>query len=158
MNIIKRYISLWLLVVGSLSCSSSGQKTEIQNIEVVITGMNTWLNLMPGSPGKFFLQGEMTVKILADETLTDISIKNIKVYSREKLIFNFTPILELKYQDDQMTLRPGSSVEYRFGTDGGIRLGAVEIPDDKVDVIFSVSGGYGKYLVDLKDVYLERAY
>ena len=154
---IKQYISLLLLIL-TLSCSHSGQKNEKQNFEVVITEMNTWLNLMPGSPGKFFLQGEMIIKNLTDETIEDISIDNVKVYSQEKLLFNFSPILEFKNLDGQKILKPGSSIEYRFRTDGGIRLGTIEIPDDKVDVIFSVTGDSGKYIVDLKNVNVERTY
>ena len=154
---IKQYISLLILML-TLSCSPSGQKNEIQNFEVVITEMNTWLNLMPGSPGKFFLQGEMIIKNLTGETIEDISIDNLKVYSKEKLLFNFSPILELKNQDGQKILQPHSSIEYRFRTDGGIRLGNIEILDDKVDIIFSVTGDSGKYIVDLKNINVERTY
>jgi len=142
----------------TLSCSPSSQKNEIQNFEVIITEMNTWLNLMPGSPGKFFLQGEIIIKNLTNETIEEISIDTVKVYSQEKLLFNFIPIFELKNQDGQKILLPDSSVEYRFRTDGGIRLGNIEIPDDKVDVIFSVTGGSGKYIVDLKNINVERTY
>ena len=154
---IKQYISLLILML-TLSCSPSSRKNEIQNFEVVITEMNTWLNLMPGSPGKFFLQGEMIIKNLTGETIEDISIDNLKVYSKEKLLFNFIPILELKNQEDQKILQPRSSLEFRFRTDGGIRLGNIEIPDDKVDVIFSVTCDSGKYIVDLKNINVERTY
>jgi hypothetical protein len=153
-------ITFFLLFFSTLflSCSSSGQKNEQQKIEADIIELNTWLNLMPGRPGQFFLQGEIVVKNLSDESFDVISVENIKVYAKEELIFNFIPILEVKDQKDDLILEPHSSKEFRFRTDGGIRLGSIEIPEDKIDVKFSVTAGIYKYDFELNDINVERAY
>ncbi len=54
-------LHLILVTFMLIACASTKTGEETLQLDIEVNDLNSWLNLMPGSPGKFHLLGELKI-------------------------------------------------------------------------------------------------
>lgn len=150
--------SVLIFISVLLGCSSSQKKYNDMKIEFKILSTDAWLNLMPGNPGKFFIQGEAEIFNHTDEQVDIPSLKNILVYSDSILIYTVDAYLTADDKNPEQTIAAGSSRKFRFGTNAGLNMKESLLVKDTIDVIFNFAADSKLYRVEKNGIILERAY
>lgn len=139
-------------------CSSSNVEKETLDIKLINLSIDSWLNLMPGSPGKFHLQGELTVKNSGEDKLNDLELKNILVYSEEEFVYNIVPYFSLKNKQEEKNILPGDQRNFVFGTESGLRADEILMKNNLINVKLDFVAEQGVYSFMEKEIPVERAY
>ena len=116
-------IIIFIFFIALLVCCSSRQEKDELEIEVV--EINSWLNLMPGSPGKFFLQGELAITNRGEEEIIALNIESISVYSGMVSIYNFKPYFESDSHSKGNSISSNATKNFRFGTEEGLKINEI---------------------------------
>jgi len=83
----KKYIAIISILFIYLSCSNSQNK--IEGDELKITGIYSWINLMPGAENNFFITGK--IEIDSAKNLNEFKLSEIQILQNEKLIYKINP-------------------------------------------------------------------
>ena len=149
----KILINILLLgFIVSYSCTSS--KNDKANLEqkIILSDIQAWLNLMPGGPGSFHISGAFD---LNDSSDVNINLKNIYIYSSDKMIYNINP--EFSIQGESISIKPWTKV-FQFHNKGRLNIDEALRSTEKIDVrlVFEIDG----YSIEkfVKNVELTRAY
>lgn len=149
-------VNLFLIFIF-LSCT--GLK-EVNNtdVDVKIVEINSWLNLMPGGPGSFYLSGEVAIYSDTDNMIIDLDLNEVLVYSKKELLYSYKPVF--KYSRTEPDYSPDSKrIEiYQFYTESGLQIRDVLMGDNliNVELIFKIDDNEIKKIFN--DVEVTRAY
>ncbi len=152
------HIFIISFMVVLISCSSSKDESEKPGIEVKSYSVDCWLNLMPGAPGKFFMNGEMKIKNLTEDDINKIEFNRVTVYSNKEVVYTFTPFTETENGGYNLSLKSASEKSFRFGTKRGLKMDERLISNDKIDMSVEMMYDGKKFVYDIKDIKVERAY
>lgn len=101
-------------------------------VSVKITNVSAWLNLMPGSEPKFYLNGNAAyIGMLSFDEVTSM-IEYVAVLQNEKIIDRFKPAIIIISKDLK-----GNDVyvcNFEFTTGDGLKINSKLYTDDSIDV------------------------
>lgn len=148
-----------LISLATFACSSGKPgEDNILQIEVDVSDLNCWLNLMPGKPGKFHLLGELTIKNKGSEVIEELKLDKIGVFSSKELVYSFPPFFNLKNLNEANSIEPGSSKEFTFGIDTGLKADERLMANNLIDIEMKFICGSEFYQLQLNDIIVEQAY
>jgi len=152
--------SLHLILVTFLfmACVSTKTGEETLQLDIEVSDFHSWLNLMPGSSGKFHLLGELKIKNTGIKVIEDLKLDKIKVYSNKELVYSFYPFFKLKDLSSLNTIAPGESNEYTFGVESGLKVDERLMANNLIDITMKFISGSEFYLLNLNDITVEQAY
>ncbi|GBD88796.1 hypothetical protein BMS3Abin03_02738 [bacterium BMS3Abin03] len=141
-----------------IACSSSRSNSVDTSIEIKSHSVNCWLNLMPGSHGKFFMNGELEIINTGKNDIKRIDLSSITIYSNKEVVYNFNPITETKFLNDDLSLDAGEEKFFRFSTDGGLKLDERLMGNNIIDMKIEIMFDTNKIIYEIDSVTVERAY
>ncbi len=150
---------VFLILNISLIINCAGLKeTNINDSEIRIIEINSWLNLMPGGPGSFHLSGEFTLFQENDEIHYQIEIKKISVYTKNKLIYTFKPELHFSGTEPDISAVNKIAKVYQFFTGSGLEISEQIMAAESIDVELHFILNKQNIIFQLNDIELTRAY
>jgi len=161
MSSIVKYILLLPVIFLTTRCSASEQIDNKLSIDIVLTTVDAWFDLMPGtSPGKFHLTGEIKLTNSNNVEIENLNLnlKTITVYSDAKVIYTFNPYFYPKIKDDDYSLKIDSSKEFRFGAEAGMKIDPRLEENNAIDVILNFYLGEDNFMYEIKNIEIMRAY
>lgn len=151
-------IFLMVSILLLISCSSSKEEDNQPSVKVTNHSVSCWLNLMPGSKGKFYVNGSLQIKNLSDKKLNSIEFKNISVYYSKNRIYSFKPVTGNSAVAEDLSLNPGEEKEFRFGMDDGLKIDERLMEADSVNLKIDIDYDDSDYIYEINNVNVERAY
>ena len=159
MSSIGKYVLLLPMIVIALHCSTSEQNDNKLSVDVVLTTVDAWFDLMPRtSPGKFHLSGEITLANSNSIDIENLNLKTITVYSNAEVIYTFKPYFSTKLKEDDYSLKIGSSKEFKFGTEAGMKIDPRLEENNIIDAKLNINFGEDNFVYEIKDIEIKRAY
>lgn len=159
MRSIEIYILFLPVIILAVRCSASEQIDNKLSVDVVLTSVDSWFDLMPGtSPGKFHLTGEIKLTNSNSVNIENLNLKTITVYSDAKVIYTFNPYFYPKIKDDDYSLKIDSSKEFRFGAEAGMKIDPRLEENNAIDVILNFNLGEYSFMYEIKNIEIIRAY
>jgi len=149
---------LILITLMLISCSSIKSGKETLQLDIEVSDIHSWLNLMPGSPGKFHLLGELKIKNTGIEVIEELKLDKIKVYSNKEMIYSFYPFFKLKDHSEVNSMKPGESNEYVFGVESGLKIDERLMTNNLIDIKMKFISGLKYYQLSLDSITVEQAY
>jgi hypothetical protein len=139
-----------ILIQMIASCSTSFSGKELDELNVKVRDIESWLNLMPGGPGSFHITGKYELPKRLDEK--KIFLDKIVVTDNEKEIY--TLIAELQFVNNSTK----GIKEFTFTNNYQTKIDPILMQSDSiyVQLVFSVNGIPIKK--DLNKLPLTRAY
>lgn len=150
----KRKIILFskvLILIGLItSCSSNLSEKNLDDLDIKIIDIQSWLNLMPGGPGSFHITGKYELPEELDDR--EIFLHKIIVIDNGKEIYNL--IAELEFVNNSLE----GIKEFTFTNHYQTEIEPIIMQKDTIDIrlIFSVNSLPVKK--DLNKIPLTRAY
>ncbi|MDT3697183.1 MAG: hypothetical protein ROY99_12435 [Ignavibacterium sp.] len=128
------YISVLYLFSLLISCSTGLSQKEFEDLNIKISNIQSWLNLMPGGPGSFHITGKYELPENLNEK--EIFLDKIIIMEKDKEIYSLTAELQLFY-NSEMGIK-----EFTFSNYYQTKIDPVLIKKDTIEVklIFSVNG------------------
>ena len=159
MRSIGKYILFLPVIILAISCSASEQIDNKLSVDVVLTTVDAWFDLMPGtSPGKFHLTGEIKLTNSNSVDIENLNLKTITVYSNAEVIYIFKPYFSPKLKEDDYSLKIGSSKEFRFGTEAVIKIDPRLEENNVIDAKLNFNYGKDNFMYEIKAIEIKRAY
>ncbi len=159
MSSIGKYILLLPMIVIALQCSTSEQIDNKLSVDVVLTTVDAWFDLMTvTSPGKFHLTGEIKLTNSNSVDIENLNLKTITVYSDANVIYTFNPYFYPKIKDDDYSLKIDSSKEFRFGAEAGMKIDPRLEENNSIDVILNFYLDEDSFMYEIKNIEIIRAY
>jgi len=153
-----RILYLILVIFIFIGCSSTKSGKETFQLDVEVTDLYAWLNLMPGSPGKFHLLGELKITNPGNHVIEELKLDKIKVYSDKELVYSFYPFFNQKDLSKVNSIEPGGSREYTFGVESGLKVDDRLMTDNLIDIEMKFISDLKFYQLNLNDIVVEQAY
>ncbi|MBT8386884.1 MAG: hypothetical protein KJO12_05685 [Ignavibacteria bacterium] len=151
-------LHLILVTFMLIACASTKTGEETLQLDIEVKELNSWLNLMPGNPGKFHLLGELKVTNPGSKVIEELKLDKIKIFSDKELVYSFYPYFELKDLSGVNSIEPGSSNEYVFGVESGLKVDERLMANNLVDITMKFISGSENYHLNLNDIVVEQAY
>ena len=159
MRSIGKYILFLPVIILAISCSASEQIDNKLSVDVALTTVDAWFDLMPGtSPGKFHLTGEIKLTNSNSVDIENLNLKTITVYSDAKVIYTLNPYFYPKIKDDDYSLKIDSSKEFRFGTEAGIKIDPSLEENNAIDVMLNLYLDENRFMYGIKNIEIIRVY
>ena len=149
-------ISVFMILFAA--CSSSRNNSDKTLIEIKSYSINCWLNLMPGSKGKFFTNGELEIINSGKNDIEKIAFNSVTIYSNKEVVYTFKPITETKLSNDNFSLEAVKEKFFRFSTDGGLKIDERLMKSNLVDMKIEIMYDTNKINYGIDSVTVERAY
>ena len=153
-----KILHLILVTFIFIACSSTKTGEEMLQLDIEVSDLHTWLNLMPGSPGKFHLLGELKITNPGSDVIEELKLDKIIIYSNKELVYSFYPFFNLKDRSGVNSIEPGGSKEYVFGVESGLKIDKRLMTNNLIDVKMKFISGSQFYQLNLNDIIVERAY
>jgi len=153
-----KILHLILVTLTLIACSSSKTGKETLQLDIEVTELHSWLNLMPGSPGKFHLLGELKITNPGNEVIEELKLDKIIIYSNKVLVYSFYPFFNLKDSSEVNSIEPGGSKEYTFGVESGLKIDERLMANNLIDIKMKFIIGSKFYQMNLNDIIVEQAY
>lgn len=153
-----RYLYIFLVSLTMFGCSSSKPGEEALQIEIDVTDLHSWLNLMPGNPGKFYLLGEVSIANTGSEVIEELKLDKIRIYSGKELVYSFYPFFNLKNLNEVNLIEPDNSKEYTFGIDSGLNIDERLMSNNIIDVEMKFISGSDFFILKLNKITVEQAF
>ncbi len=150
--------NLILVALTLIACSSSKTGEETLQLDVEVSDFHTWLNLMPGSPGKFHLVGELKITNPGSEVIEELKLNKIIIYSNKEVVYSFYPFFNLKDLSEVNSIEPGGSKEYTFGVESGLIIDKRLMENNLIDIKMKFISGSKFYQLNLNEIIVEQAY
>ena len=158
MNFYKTYLLL-ITVAISLDCANTEKVNDKSSIDVILTKVDAWLNLMPGtSPRKFHLQGEIKLANTNAKDITNLNLNSITVYTNEDIVYNFKPYFSVLAEEESLSLNKNSSKEFVFGTASGMTIDPRLTENNVIDVKLNFTFDKENFIYDLNAVNIMKVY
>jgi len=141
-----------------IACSSSKTGKETLQLDIEVSELHTWLNLMPGSPGKFHLLGELKIINSGSEVIEEIKLDKIIIYSDKEVVYSFYPFFNLKDLSEVNSIEAGGSKEYTFGVESGLKVDGRLMTNNHIDIKMNFISGSEYYQLNLNDIIVEQAF
>ena len=157
-----RNIITVLAVVSMLAgCSGSGETNTgfekdagLSNpYGIKVVKIDSWVNLMPGSPESLFIKGELELEKSGTENPQFAKLVLVNIYQGTNLVYTFDPVVQEKVSKSKLKNK------VLFSTVNGLLLNKkYDSNKNTIDVglVFFVAGEKFSYLV--KNVKVEKAY
>lgn len=128
------YINISVLILLLSSCSASLSQKEFEELNIKISDIQSWLNLMPGGPGSFHIAGKY--QLPEDLNEKEIFLDKIVIMDKDKEIYSLTAELQFFYNSELRVK------EFTFSNYYQTKIEPALIKKDIVDVllVFSVNG------------------
>lgn len=149
---------LILISLMLISCSSIKSGKETFKLDIEVNDIHSWLNLMPGSPGKFHLLGKLKIINTGIEVIEELKLDKIKVYSNKELVYSFYPFFKLNDLSEVNSMKPGESNEYVFGVESGLKIDERLMTNNLIDIKMKFISGLKYYQLSLDSITVEQAY
>lgn len=153
-----RISPLILVTFMFIACSSTKTGEETLQLNIEVTDLHSWLNLMPGSPGKFHLLGELEITNPGSNTIEELKLDKIKIYSNKKLVYSFYPFFTLKDLSEENFIEPDGSKEYTFGVESGLKVDERLMKNNLIDIKMKFISDSKYYQLNLDNIKVEQAY
>ncbi len=145
---ISYFCFLILFILIFWGCSSSKAKDPKPLLNIEFGSLNSWINLMPGSPSTFNFSGIISIKNNNHFVVDSIKFFDVKVYQNKQLVYKYAPEIKRLNSTGIKSLAPGDSVLFRFGTKQGLTL------NDKINdhdpIITEVSFSFDTFILRYK--------
>ena len=141
-----------------IACASTKTGEETLQLDIEVNDLHSWLNLMPGSPGKFHLLGELKIANPGSEVIEELKLNKIIIYSNKELVYSFYPFFKLKDLSGVNSIEPGSSNEYVFGVESGLKVDERLMANNLINITMKFISGSEFYQLSLNDIVVEQAY
>ncbi len=141
-----------------IACASTKTGEETLQLDIEVNDLHSWLNLMPGSPGKFHLLGELKITNPGSEIIEELKLNKIIIYSNKELVYSFYPFFKLKDLSGVNSIEPGSSNEYVFGVESGLKVDERLMANNLINITMKFISGSEFYQLNLNDIIVEQAY
>jgi len=151
-------LHLILVTFFFIACASTKTGEEKLPLDIEVSDLHSWLNLMPGSPGKFHVLGELKIKNTGIKVIEDLKLDKIKVYSNKELVYSFYPFFKPKDLSDVNSIAPGGIKEYTFGVESSFKVDERLMANNIIDISMKFISGSEFYLLNLNDIIVEQAY
>ena len=151
---------LHLIIVALMlfACSSTKTSEDTLQLDIEVTDLHTWLNLMPGSPGKFHLLGELKITNPGSDIIEELKLNKIIIYSDKKVVYSFYPFFNLKDLSEVNSIEPGESKEYTFGVEAGLKADERLMANNHIDIKMKFISDSKYYQLNLNDIIVEQAF
>ncbi len=153
-----KILHLILVTLMIIACSSSKTGKETLQLDIEVTELHSWLNLIPESPGKFHLLGELKITNLGSEIVEELKLNKIIIYSDKEVVYSFYPFFNLKDLSEVNSIELGGSKEYTFGVESGLKADERLMANNLIDIKMKFISGSQFYQLNLNDIIVERAY
>jgi len=153
-----KILHLILVTLTIIACSSSKTGKETLQLDIEVSELHTWLNLMPGSPGKFHLLGELKITNPGNEVIEELKLDKIIIYSNKVLVYSFYPFFNLKDSSEVNSIESGGSKEYTFGIESGLKVDERLMTNNLIDIKMKFVSGSEYYQLNLNDIIVEQAF
>ncbi len=147
-----------LISVFLLSCSSAKSGNETLQIEVDVADLYCWLNLMPGNPGRFHLLGDLIITNISSDTIKELNLEEVKVYSNNELVYSFKPFFNLKNNYEVNSIEIGNGKEYTFGVDSGLNADERLLANNIVKIEMRFYSEKKIFIYTINNIVVEQAY
>lgn len=157
----KLKIILIAFAILSFSCSTEkeAQKSDSEeinplfknSINVNISKVLAWINMMPNSETRFNITGEMHLLKTDDIRLNEVKLSEIKIYQQTNLVYRIKPII--KWNNDDITSR-----KFTFSTLKGLNLIPTLNDDKRIDALFEFEYQGDKLLYFVQAIPIEKAH
>lgn len=143
-------INILVLILLLSSCSASLSQKEFEELNIKISDIQSWLNLMPGGPGSFHIAGKY--QLPEDLNEKEIFLDKIVIMDKDKEIYSLTAELQFFYNPEFRVK------EFTFSNYYQTKIEPALIKKDFVDVqlVFSVHGIL--FRKEINSVQLKRVY
>jgi hypothetical protein len=141
-----------------MACASTKTVEETLELDIEVIELHSWLNLMPGSPGKFHLLGELKITNPGSENIEELKLDKIIVYSSKELVYSFYPFFKLKGLSEVNSIEPESSKIYSFGVESGLKIDERLMSNNIIDITMKFISGSEFFQLDLDSITVEQAY
>ncbi|MEE9450360.1 MAG: hypothetical protein V3V72_09950 [Ignavibacteriaceae bacterium] len=153
-----KILHLILVTLMFIACSSTKTGEDTLQLDIEVSDLYTWLNLMPGSPGKFHLLGELKITNPGNEVIEELKLNKIIISSNKELVYSFYPFFNLKDLSEVNSIEPGGSREYAFGVESGLKVDKRLMANNLIDIKMKFISGSKFYQLNLNDIIVEQAY
>lgn len=160
MKKIQKYCFLVLAVlIFSCSAEKESQKDETpkikpmfeNSINVNLSKVLAWINMMPNSETRFNITGEMTLLKTEDIRLKEIELSEIKIYQKGKMVYRINPTI--RWNDEDLTSRSLS-----FSTLKGLSLIPTFDDNKSIDALFEFDYNSEKLIYFVQSIPIEKAH
>jgi len=160
----KKLLSIFLLSFLSIvfinGCSSSlpevNKVAEVEesiyenDVRINVKQIFSWVNRMPGSKPRFHISGELKVLEDSKYNINNIIIKKIKIVQFNNVVYNFTPKVESKFNDETKTII--------FSTIRGLLVSAMLDSKKNINVEILLSDSANEILLKIPSISIEEAH
>jgi hypothetical protein len=153
-----KILHLILVTFVFFACASTKTDEETLKIKIEVSDLSSWLNLMPGSPGKFHLLGELKITNHGNEVIEELKLNKIIINSNKELVYSFYPYFKLKDLSERNSIEPNGSKEYVFGVESGLKADERLMANNLIDIKMNFISDSKYYQLNLNDIIVERAY
>ena len=153
-----KILHLILVTFIFIACSSTKTGEETLQLDIEVSDLHTWLNLMPGSPGKFHLLGELKITNPGSDVIEELKLDKIIIYSNKELVYSFYPFFNLKDLSEVNSIEPGGSKEYTFRVESGLKVDERLMTNNLIDIKMKFISGTEYYQLNLNDIIVEQAF
>ena len=153
-----KILLLILVVLTFIACSSSKTGEETLQLEIEVSELHSWLNLMPGSPGKFHLLGEFKIINPGSKVIEELKLDKIIIYSDKEVVYSFFPFFNQKDLSEVNSIEHGGSMEYTFGVESGLKVDERLITNNLIDIKMKFISGSEYYQLNLNYIIVEQAF
>jgi len=147
-----------LITLMLIACSSTKTGEETLHLDIEVSDLHSWLNLMPGSPGKFHLLGELKITNPGSDVIEELKLDKIMIYSSKELVYSFYPFFNLKDLSEVNSIEPGGSKDYTFGVESGLKVDKKLMVNNLIDIKMKFISRSKSYQLKLNDIIVEQAY
>ncbi|RKY92304.1 MAG: hypothetical protein DRQ01_06505 [Ignavibacteriae bacterium] len=153
-----KILHLILVTLTLIACSSSKTGEEKLQLDIEVSELHSWLNLMPGSPDKFHLLGELKITNLSSEVIEELKLDKIIIYSNKDVVYSFFPFLNLKDLSEVNSIESGGNKEFTFGVESGLKVDKRLMENNLIDIKMKFISGSEYYQLNLNDIIVEQAF
>ena len=151
-------LHLILIAFMFIACASTKTGEETLQLDIEVSDLHSWLNLMPGSPGKFHLLGELIITNTGKEVIENLKLDKVKVYSNKELAYSFYPFFRLKDKAEKNSIEPGGQKVYAMGVDSALTVDERLMANNIIDITMKFISGSEFYPLKLIEIIVEKAY
>ena len=159
-NLLYVFFIAFLFIVFINGCSSSlpevkkaseGEDSIYENdVRINVKQIYSWVNRMPGSKPRFHISGELKVLEDSKYNINNITIKKIKITQFNNIVYNFTPKLDSKFNEDTKTII--------FSTIRGLLVSAMLDSKKNIDVEILLSDSADEVIIKIPDISIEEVH
>ena len=130
----------------------------VLNLSVKTIKIDSWLNLMPGSPGSFHIAGEIKLKNEKCCEIKNLQLSTITLTQLDKKLYSFVPEFTAKIENGDNAIPSETEINFLFYTKSGLPINKeldVELP---VKLIMLFKENEDSFLYEIENIKVEKVY